>query len=560
MLPPALHAQEDRLEERVSRDNWFRAPATDLRRANFKRIVQELSSPAYEGRLPGTEGGRLTSEYIAQQFELMGLSPTGDQSTYRQSVPLTTMRSAAKIRYTFPAANGIERAPAVLNSAQYVAWTGHRKQAQTIKGNLVFVGYGVRAPEFDWDDYQNLDVNGRIVVMLTGDPPVRSAGNSDALDPLRFEGNAMTRHGRWNHKLALAAQLGASAALLIHDARAAGYPFSAVKNTFGQQRIYLSNKLASPDEPAISIWADQQAFNAMLDGTQLSLQTLKQLAMQQARVPVELPIALTTEIESQWEDFESHNVVARLEAAPSGSTSATQSKSMRPVVVMAHWDHLGPVAKPQPPLPSYYPGAADNASGIAQLLDIANRLKTVTDRARPIEFVALTAEESGLLGAQHYIRERLNNLTHQKPVAGVNIDIANIFGRARDVEVIGLGLSSLDLTLAEVARDMQRQVSADYAPNIGRLFRSDQYEFIRHGVPALWIRGGRESRSFLMRGPIAQIKRYLKSGYHQPGDSIQDWWNIDSALEDSNLIAAFVSRLSNQVGNIRFNSGSPYQR
>jgi len=486
---------------------------------------------------------------------MMGLAPAGDLGTYRQSVALTTMRSAATVRYTLPAATGLQPTPALLNSAQYVAWTGHRERSQTIKGKLLFVGYGVRAPEFDWDDYQNLDVKDRIVVMLTGDPPVESVGFGGALDPLRFEGNAMTRHGRWNHKLELAAQLGASGAFLIHDAQAAGYPFGAVKNTFGQQRIYLSNKLERPDEPALSIWADQKAFKTMLDGTQLSLPILKQLAMQQNRAPVELPIALTIEIESEWEDFESHNVVARLEAIP-----PTSSKPRRPVVVMAHWDHLGPSPNPQAPLPSYFPGAADNASGIAQLLDIAHQLKKVADRGRPIEFVALTAEESGLLGARHYIRERLIEAEHQQPVAGVNIDIANIFGRARDVEVIGLGLSSLDLTLAEVARDKQRHVSADYAPNIGRLFRSDHYEFIRHGVPALWIRGGRESRSFLMRGPIGQIKRYSKSGYHQTGDSIQSWWNFDSALEDSNLIAAFVSRLSTQTGKIEFNPGSPYQR
>ena len=538
LLAPGADAQEDRLEERVSRDSWLQKPATDLRRQRFAETVRVLSSPEYGGRLPGTEGGRLTSQYIAHEFELAGLLPAAEQESYLQAVSLTTMNSAAAIRYLTLAADQSTQAPQTLDAGQFVAWTQQRLAQQQFEGDLLFVGYGVHAPEFGWDDYAQLDVNGRLLVMLTGDPPLRSPDAPDQLDTARFDGKAMTRHGRWDHKLALAAQRGASGVLLIHDAKAAGYQFSAVKNTFGRQRIYLSEPSVPPDEPPLSVWASASAFESMLEGTGLSLQRLKQAALQEPRKAMALPLRLNAQLSTRWQAFESHNVIAKLSATTLASDGAGPSPRA-PIVVMAHWDHLGPASESSDP--AYFPGAADNASGIAQMLDIARRLKIVPKRARPIEFVALTAEESGLLGARHYVRSRLTGPAVHRPIAGINIDIANVFGRAIDIEVIGLGLSTLDSSLREVARDLQRQVSPDYAPSIGRLFRSDQYELIRQGIPALWIRGGRRhSRSFLMRGPITQIKRYLRSGYHQTGDTMQDWWNLESALEDSNLIAAFV--------------------
>lgn len=530
---------------------------TDLRRQRFTETVKVLSSPDFGGRLPGTEGGRLTSQYIAREFEKAGLVAAGEQGNYLQAVSLTTMNSAANIRYFTRAADQSTQTAQTLDAGQFVAWTQQRLEQQQFESELLFVGYGVHAPEFGWDDYAQLDVNGRLLVMLTGDPPVRSPDAPDRLDPDRFDGKAMTRHGRWDHKLALAAQRGATGVLLIHDAKAAGYRFSAVKNTFGRQRIYLSEPSVPPDEPPLSVWASALAFETMLEGTGLSLPSLKQAALQESGKAIELPLRLNAQLSTRWQAFESHNVIARI---PATILASDEDGPMprAPIVVMAHWDHLGPANGASDS--AYFPGAADNASGIAQMLDVARRLTTVPDRARPIEFVALTAEESGLLGARHYVRSRLEGSTTDRPIAGINIDIANVFGRALDIEVIGLGLSTLDVSLREVARDLQRQVSPDYAPSIGRLFRSDQYELIRQGIPALWIRGGRHSRSFLMRGPITQIKRYLRSGYHQTGDTMQDWWDIDSALEDSNLISAFVARLSNESDRVTFNPGSPYHQ
>lgn len=542
VMPEISGAQEERLEQSVSRETWRSTEATQLRRAQFMDIVKTMASPAFAGRAPGTQGGQLTTDFLEQQFEAAGLVPVNGQDSYLQTVRLTRYRTQATLSVT---ANGADSAT-LIPATQFVAWSSRPQAEMSLQGQPVFAGYGIQAPEFDWDDYQDLDVTGKIVLMLIGDPP------SD--DPAWFDGKSMSRHGRWDDKLALAASHGAAAVVLIHDAAAAGYPFSAVANTFGQQRINLSDQNAARKEPPLCIWISANGAEAMLNNTPNRLDALRLIARagSQAARPA-ITARLQVNAKTQHEDFISFNVAGQLPGTPEpGADSA-------PVALVAHWDHLGAIFdKRTGKATGYFPGAADNAAGVAQMLDVARQLATREPRQRPVVFVSPTAEESGLLGARYYVRSFGTAPNPNKPVAALNIDVPNLFGRAQDVEVIALGMSSLDHTLSTVARDMQRRISPDYAPAIGRLYRSDQFEFIRHGIPAVWIRGGRKARTFSLSTPLRQIKQYLRDGYHQSGDTVRPWWQLDAVLEDANLIAEVMQRLANDNKRPEFNPGSPY--
>lgn len=562
LVSVSIHAQEKRLEQMLSLDSWRHSDNAKQRRDAFVKVVKRLSDPGLQGRSPGTEGGRQTVTYLAEQFTAAGLTPAGDNDSFYQRVSLTRYKTQAEI-YHYP--NGNEAAGKTLDPEQYIAWSSQQVQTQAFNGQALFVGYGVQAPEYQWDDYAGLNVQGRIVVMLTGDPPTTEPG--------RFDGPALTRHGRWDHKLKVAAELGAGSVILIHDAKAAGYPFSAVRNTFGQERLNLTDPNNARREPPVVIWASAQGARELLTNGDEGLEALAQAALTMpkadsgSRLTFALESTINISAQTEWESFDSYNVVGQLESttpAVQGNATiagnATTASSAAPVALVGHWDHLGQVLdRNTGEVTGYYPGAADNASGLAQLLDICNALKGVTPRQRPLLVAAFTAEESGLLGARHFVRSLSADSVPARPQAAINLDIANVFGRARDIEVIGLGLSGLDSLLRNVARENQRRVSADYAPQIGRLFRSDQYEFVRAGIPALWIRGGREGRTFSLQNPLRRIKQYLREGYHQPGDTLRDWWSLDAALEDANLIAAFAARLINTHDLPGFPAGSPYR-
>lgn len=527
-------AQEERLEQSLARENWRQSDATEARRQRFIDVVRTMSSTPFAGRSPGTAGAEQTLQYLDEQFRQAGLVPADGHSSFLQPVPLTRFQSRAEVLIHTP---GSEM-PTALSDKEFVVWSSEHRDTLSLDGQPVFAGYGIDAPEYGWNDYRDLDVRGRIVMVLIGDPPSEDSGF--------FEGRSMSRHGRWDRKLAVAAGRGATAVILIHDAGAAGYPFAAVLNTFGKQRINLSEKDKARQEPLLSLWISEAGAQQLLTGAATDLKQLEKIASRPI-TPNSAALGISVEVNARItrESLTSYNLVGRTPAP------ATSGAAAGPVVMMAHWDHLGSDDA------GMFPGAADNASGIAQMLDIARRSVKRPPALRPIVFIAPTAEESGLLGARQYVRSFAGD-DPVRPVAAINVDIANIFGRAQDVEVIGLGLSSLDRTLEKVARDQQRQISPDYAPTIGRLYRSDQYEFIRAGIPAVWIRGGRKARTFSLFSPLRQIKQYLRVGYHQRGDTIRDWWQVDAALEDANLIEALLHELAAQTDPPAFEPGSPY--
>ena len=504
-------------------------------------LVNTLASAPFGGRKPGTEGGRRSTALLAERFAAIGLTPLAAHSGFLVPVPLTRVSTQARLLIQKPVA---ATQSAFIADDQMVAWlSGHRRELR-IDGPMLFVGFGIEAPEYGWHDYAGIDARGKIVVMLLGEPDEAPPGHAFAASAGSFfNGPLLTRHGRWDQKLAVAARQGAAAAIVLHDSAVAGYPFTAVRNTYGSERLNLSNPTIARQEPPGSIWLSEAASRQLLEDAGM---TPAQLLIAARTHPGKARSALNTtvriEATARWHDFISHNVVGRIPAAPTQATNATA-----PVVLTAHWDHLGRHSAPEAgsgggvDAPAWFPGAADNASGVAQMLDVAAGLINAPV-SREVIIAALTAEESGLLGARHLVAQLL--ASDQRPLAALNIDIANIFGRARDVEVIGLGLSSLDDALYAAARAQQRTISADYAPLLGRVFRSDQDEFLRQGIPAVWIRGGRQKRNWALSGPQANIRRYLREGYHQRGDTPRDWWVVDAALEDANLIAAITRELA----------------
>jgi Zn-dependent M28 family amino/carboxypeptidase len=492
--------------------------------------TKKLSSDEFEGRAPGTKGEELTVRYLADQFQKMGLKPGNTDGTYIQKVPLV----------------GITPTPAPLvfkKDAQrqtlawkndVVAWTKHVADSAAVNDSeVVFVGYGVVAPEFNWDDYKGQDLKGKTLLMLVNDPPVPDASNPDELDPKTFGGKAMTYYGRWTYKYEIGAQKGAAAVLLIHETGPAGYGFNVVQGKTGEQF-----DLVTPDKnmgrAAIEGWMTLDAGKQVLKMAGQDFDTLKKQAATRDFKPVPLGVTASMTIRNKLRTIDSENVVAKLE----GGDPAHKDEY---VVYTAHWDHFGigaPVNGDR-----IYHGAKDNAVGTAGLLEIARAFtKLAAPPKRSILFVAVTAEEQGLLGSQYYSVTPIYPLA--KTVANINMDGLNVHGRTRDVTLIGYGASDLDDYVRDAAAEQGRVVRGDPEPEKGFYYRSDHFNFAKQGVPAL---DPDEGIDFVGKPPDYGKKvrdDYTEHDYHQPSDVVRPDWDLSGAREDLKLFFAVGYRVA----------------
>ena len=500
-------------------------PALDSITADdLLKHIKTLSSDEFEGRGPGTRGEELSVNYITGEFKRLGLKPGNPDGTYVQKVPLMGFRAEPQLSikagdkqlsYNFP--------------DDYVAVSRHFEPEVDVKdSDVVFVGYGVEAPEYGWDDYKGVDVRGKTIVMLINDPAVPDPSDPSKLDPNMFKGNAMTYYGRWTYKYEIAAQKGAAAAIIVHEEKPAAYPYKVVKDSWGRENFDIQTPNKNADRASVEAWMTLDRAKELFAAGGQDFDALKKVAVTKDFKPVALNAKATFHLKNNLRTIDSQNVVARLE----GSDPNLKNEY---VVFTAHWDHLGRDDKLQGD--QIFNGAIDNASGVATLLEWAEAFtKLQTPPKRSIIFLAVTAEEKGLLGSKYYATHPLYPL--EKTLADINIDGINQWGRTRDITLIGYGNSTLDDLTKDAAAVQGRTVAPDPEPEKGGFYRSDHFEFAKQGVPALDPDSGVD---YIGKPPgYSKQKRdeYTEHDYHNVTDEVKPDWDLSGAVEDAQLLFA----------------------
>jgi len=480
--------------------------------------VRFLSSDLLEGRGVGTRGDQLARQYIATQLQSHGLQP-GSHGTWNQPVPILGITTAVTATLT---ANGTDGAATFQAPGDFTAVAGSAAPTAAWQdAELVFVGYGITAPEQQWDDFGTADVKGKVLLVMNDDP---------ADDPARFAGKTRLYYGRWSYKYEEAARRGALGAIVIHTNESAGYPFQVIQANHGRENFWLPFRDGVPTL-GIRSWCTEEAAKKLCALGGHDLDALREKARAGNRPPVPLGVKVGLAVGNTVREIESGNVVGLLP----GSDPKLRDEY---VVVTAHFDHLG-IGKPRGD-DAIYNGAVDNASGCAGLLALARASSHLVQRPkRSLLFVAVTAEESGLLGSQFFAE---NPPVPQKQlVANFNVDGLNVWGRSHDVEFIGHGKNSLTALADAVAKARGRRLEPDSNPDLGLFYRSDHFNFARIGVPAAYLKAGKD---FLDR---PEDRRRMKNSYttiqyHQPNDELAAWWNLDGAVDDLRLLLECMLR------------------
>jgi Zn-dependent M28 family amino/carboxypeptidase len=497
-------------------------PSTDVEEAGFRAAVRTLASDEFEGRRPGTAGEEKTVAYLVDRFRKLGLKP-GNGEAFVQQVPLVEIL-AGDAALTI-SGRGTKRS--LIYGRDMVIWTKRAlPDAAVQQSDLVFVGYGIVAPEYGWDDYANADVRGKTVVVMANDPGYGSQ------DPRVFRSNASTSYGEPNYKLEEAARHGAAGVLLLHDTDAAGAGWNVVVADRTGPQLELAAADDHAGRAAIEGWLSADAGRALFAQAGIDLAALTHAAARPGFKAVPVGLKLDASVHNSIRRFNSANVIGLL---PGGRHKHEY------VIFGAHWDSLG--REPAEAGGAVYSGAVDDATGVAGLLMLAQsfvRTKPETDRS--LVFIAFTATDSGLLGSEYYA---LHPVYPLRQTAGVlNLDELHVGGPTRDVMVFGYGNSELEDYLREAAELQGREMHADPHPERGGYYRSDGLSFARSGVPALYAKAGIDDSA---RGPAwgqAQIDDYLAHRYHQPGDQYSADWDVRGTLDDLRLYYEVGSRLA----------------
>jgi len=510
-------------------------PVASMPKIDQQKILEHikvLSSDEYEGRAPGTKGEQLSVKYIEDQFKQLNLKPGNPDGTLVQKVPLVGITGAESRPLTVTKGTTIKT---FKWSDEVVAWTKHVTDGASVENSdVVFAGYGVEAPEFNWNDFKDVDVKGKTILVLVNDPAVPDPSDPTKLDAKTFRGDAMTYYGRWTYKFEEGARKGASAIFVIHETGPAGYPFSVVQGNL-REKFDLVNPDKNMSRANVEGWITLDAAKKILALGGQDFDTLKKQARTREFKPVPLGLKASIAIKNTLRTIDSQNVVAKLE----GSDPALKDQY---VVYSAHWDHLGigaPVNGDK-----IYNGALDNASGVATVLEIARAFTGIQPKPkRSILFLMVTAEEQGLLGSQYYSTTPLYPLN--KTVANINIDGINQWGRTKDFTVIGMGASDLDDYLKAAADEQGRVLRPDPEPQKGFYYRSDHFNFAKQGVPALDPDSGID---FIGKDPAygkAKRDEYTDKDYHAPSDQVKPDWDLSGAVEDAGLLLAVGYRVAN---------------
>jgi Zn-dependent M28 family amino/carboxypeptidase len=495
-----------------------------------------LSSDLLEGRAPATRGGRLTAEYLAAQLRSFGVEP-GVEGSYFQRVPIDVVsmdQSSLRV-----AARG--RATANLRMPQdVVVWAGSATQRSAASGELVFVGYGSTAPEYRWDDFKDVDVRGKVLVVLVNDPP------APANEPDHFGGRAMTYYGRWTYKFEEAERRGAAGALIIHTTEQAGYPWHTVVGSWAKEQRMLPRDPRLPAPLGMRGWITDSAAKTLFAAAGLDLAELRRRAESRDFRPVATGIEMAASFANTVESLESENVIGIVRARG-------QSPRAREFVTLsAHWDHLG--IGPPVDGDSIYNGARDNAAGVSTILAVARAAAERPPTGRSLMFVFVTAEESGLLGAHFFARN--TPVPQERIIANLNVDPGSVFGRTRDLRVLGDTKSSLGPSLRRMVQPMGLTILPDAYPERGYFYRSDHFAFALMGIPSVSIGGGSE---YVNPRGAEMLAEYDARHYHQPSDRYREDFDLSGAVQIANVVHAFARQLAAAPGVPTWNADAEFR-
>jgi Zn-dependent M28 family amino/carboxypeptidase len=493
--------------------------------------IKILASDEFEGRAPGTKGEELSIKYISEQFAKSGLKPGNPDGTYFQEVPLAGITSEPTMSFTVGANKTDLKFP-----DDYVASSARLQEDIKIdNADVVFVGYGVVAPEYGWDDYKGVDVKGKTILMLINDPAIPDPKDPSKLDEKMFKGKAMTYYGRWTYKYEIAAQKGAAAAVIIHETEPAAYPYSVVKTSWAKENFELDKPNKNMDAVQVRSWITLDVAKKLLADCGQDFDALKKAAIKKDFRPVTLNAKANVSIKQRVRSFKSHNVLGKLE----GSDPTLKDEW---VIYTAHWDHLGKHLDLQGD--QIFNGAVDNASGVASVIQLGaafTRLNPAPKRS--VLFMATTAEEAGLLGAKFYAEHPLYPL--EKTLADINIDTVNPWGKTKDIEDLSNGNSTLDDMLAAATKRNGREMKPNSQPEKGSFYRADQFEFSKVGVPALYTGGGKDVIG--KPADFGQQKKndYVDHHYHQVSDEVNPEWDLSGAAQDMQLLLEVGYQVAN---------------
>jgi Zn-dependent M28 family amino/carboxypeptidase len=508
--------------------------AVDLAPAMSAKSILErtkvLSSDEFEGRAPGSPGEEKTVSYLLSEFKKLGLKPGNPDGSYIQPVPLVGITSHPTLSFDISGKN-FPLTPV----NDFVGPTSRVTPHVEVKdSDVVFVGYGVVAPEFGWDDFKDVDVRGKTVLMLVNDPPVTDR-QTGQLDPKVFGGKAMTYYGRWTYKYEIAAAKGAAACLIVHETGPAAYPFAVVVGSRSRENFELRTPDLNAGHVAMEGWLTYEATKRLFSAAGLDYEELKKSAAHREFRPVALKAKASFTIDSELRNVDSENVVAKFE----GADPAHRDEY---VVYTAHWDHLG--RDPRLTGDQIYNGAADNAAGTSVLLELAQAFVALPKDQQPkrsILFLSVTAEEKGLLGSRYYAQNPLYPLT--KTLANINMDGANQFGPTSDMITIGFGASTLDDIGTAVAAKQGRTMHAEVHPEHGSYYRSDHFEFAKVGVPAYYAKSGLAFIGQSAEFGEKLVQDYLANDYHKVSDEVRPNWTFEGAAQDT----AFLFEVGRRV-------------
>jgi Zn-dependent M28 family amino/carboxypeptidase len=489
-------------------------PDVDISADNIADHIRYLASDELGGRAPGSEGERLTLDYLQKELASCGFAPGNDDGTYLQRVPLVGLTATNSPDLVVEKEAGGETSY-YKYGPEFMCWTTRQVASAAMEGvDLVFVGYGVVAPEYDWDDYKDVDVSGKCIVMLVGDPPLP--------DTTQFGGKAMTYYGRWTYKYEIAAEKGAVGAIIVHDTDAAGYGWGVVENSWTGEQFHIARADKSADRCAIESWVTGDVADEIFASSPHTHAEARRMALSRDFRPFSMGQRVSARVENDMRTLDSYNVVGRLE----GNDPEHADEC---IIYCAHWDHLG-VGKPVDG-DDIYNGALDNASGVAGILEVARAFGQHRDElSRSVVILFPTAEESGLLGSYYYADHPIYPLT--KTVAMINVDGLNVWGPTTDMVVIGYGQSDLDDYLSDALAASGRHIAPDSEPEKGSYYRSDHFAFAKKGVPALYSDSGIDVIGKPDGWGLEQRKIYNRDRYHTPQDEFDTSWNLTGADED----------------------------
>jgi Zn-dependent M28 family amino/carboxypeptidase len=498
-----------------------------------------LSSDEFMGRMPFTEGEELTTSFLESKFKEMGLEP-GNGDSYFQEVPMVSIITYPEQSMEFKSAQGSVKGEGLKD---FVIWTQRTDSLIRIQNaEVVFAGFGIVAPEYGWDDYKNLDVKGKIVVVMINDPGFGSE------DSTFFKGNTMTYYGRWTYKYEEAARQGALGCLIVHNTIPAGYGFNNIQNSWKASKLYLDDRGQEKYKLGFEGWITlpfaKQLFEKMGKKESELLQNARTPNFQGFSTGMTLSTSLT--VESTYNV--SKNVVAKI----TGKTAPEEV-----IIYTAHWDHIG-IGKPDESGDSIYNGALDNASGTAALLALAKAFKTDEQPDRTVVFLSVTAEEQGLWGSAYYAKQPI--YSKEKTVANINMDGVNPYGKMKDVSVIGVGQSEMEDLLDEELKKLGRYAAPEPNPVVGYYFRSDHFNFAKIGIPALYIGTGIDHLEKGKEYGKQLQDEYVAQYYHKPADAYDPKrWNLEGAVDDVQLLYQVGRNLANSTKWPGWKEGSEFK-